>query len=125
MVRKIKNLATLNTELDKLLAKVDVTNDFDFGPVTLDHDNGLKPELTQAVALNDAVKKLTGFANKLAHSGAAFAKEQQTKEFEKLLQNPRVFDTVKEVMRNDEHPVEHSVTTAGSSDGVEDRQASL
>lgn len=121
MVRKIKNLATLNTELDKLLAKVDVTNDFDFGPVTLDHDNGLKPELTQAVALNDAVKKLTGFANKLAHAGSAFAKEQQTKEFEKLLQNPRVFDTVKEVMRNDEHPV----TTAESSDSVEDRQAFL
>ena len=121
MVRKIKNLTTLNAELDKLLAKVDLTDGFNFGPVTLDRDNGLKPTLTQEIALNDAVKKLTGFANKLAHSGSAFAKEQQTKEFEKLLRDPRVFDTVKEVM----HTYEHSVETAGSSGAVEDRRASL
>lgn len=121
MARKIKNLTTLNAELDKLLAKVDLTDDFNFGPVTLDRDNGLKPALTQAVALNDTVKKLTGFANNLVHSGSAFAKEQQTKEFEKLLRDPRVFDTVKQVMRNDEH----AVTTAGSADANEDRRTSL
>lgn len=121
MVRKIKNLTTLNTELDKLFAKVDLTDDFNFGPVTLDRDNGLKPTLTQDIALNDAVKKLTGFANNLAHSGSAFAKEQQTKEFEKLLRDPRVFDTVKAVMHNNEHPGMNT----GSSDAVEDQQASL
>ena len=121
MARKIKDLTTLNVELDKLLSKVDLTDDFDFGLVTLDRDNGLKPTLKQEIELNDAVKKLTGFANKLAHSGSAFAKEQQTKEFEKLLRDPRVFDTVKKVMRNDEHPVE----TVGSSGAVEDQRASL
>lgn len=121
MVRKIKDLTTLNAELDKLLAKVDVTDGFNFGPVTLDRDDGLKPKLTQELALNDAVKKLTSFANKLAHSGAAFAKEQQTKEFEKLLRNPRVFDTVKEVMHHDDQ----SVTTTKSPATGEDQRASL
>lgn len=121
MVRKIKNLTTLNAELDKLLAKVDLTDNFDFGSVTFDRDNGLKPTLTQEIALNDTVKKLTGFANKLVHSGSAFAKEQQTKEFEKLLRDPRVFDMVKQVMHNDEHPV----TTAESSSIVEDQRTSL
>lgn len=121
MVRKIKDLTTLNAELDKLLAKVDLTNDFNFGSVTLDRDNGLKPTLTQEIALNDAVKKLTSFANKLTHSSSAFAKEQQTKEFEKLLRDPRVFDAVKDVM----HKHEQSVTTPESSDAIDDQRASL
>ena len=41
MVRKIKDLTTLNAELDKLFAKVDLTDDFNFGSVTLDRNNGL------------------------------------------------------------------------------------